>query len=140
MLRIREPQMEALGEATRRLFEDELVASLRAEHAALVAALPDATLCAMVRAGIRRAQGRGMTWRYSIALFVELMFVVAPNFDEYPRVRERLENPDADPDTSIDSVIDALTPGEWREVQARSDAQAWGVDPASLPEDWRVPH
>lgn len=139
VLQIREQQLDILTEGATRQFELELMASLRGTQTDLIAELTDSVLLQMVRAGIERARGRGMTWRYSIALFVELMFVVAPNFDEYPQVNARLENPEVDPDVSIDSAVSALTGGEWREVQARSDARAWGIDLTELPEVWRRP-
>src|SRR5436189_76282 len=67
-----------------------------------VESLPREMLERLVAAGIRRARSHGLTWEYSITAFVALMFEVAPNFEEQPKIRGTLNNEAVAPDSRID--------------------------------------
>ena len=51
---------------------------LEANHASKIAGIPDERLDRMIRNGIGRARSHKLTKQYTVAMFVELMFIVAP--------------------------------------------------------------
>lgn len=118
-------------------FEREIMQFLRTDYPENVKDIPPDVFRLMVQNGIARARSNGLTWRYSISMFVSLMFLIAPNFDEHPIIRRRLSNPVAEPDYLIDSVVDVTTPDEWLEAGLLYDHTAWGTAAEMLPENWR---
>ena len=135
---IRDEQMSALQEKAEDDLENEIVRFLQTDYPDIVDGLDPDILQRMVRVGIERARSYELTWRYSISMFVSLMFMFAPNFDEHPAVNARLTNPVAPPNYLIDSVADATTSDEWAEVRAIYDNSAWGEVAESIPEAWRA--
>jgi hypothetical protein len=134
---IRNKQIDALSKDVEADFEAEIVNFLQTDYPEIVRDLAPDVLRLMVRGGIARARGCGLTWRYSISVFVSLMFMFAPNFDEHPAIHARLTNPVALPDELIDSAIEKTTSMEWTEARYIYDKSAWGVAAEFLPDDWR---
>lgn len=97
-------------------------------------ALAENALEQMVNNGIARGRSRGLTWESSLMRYVELMFSIAPNFDEHPQIRSTLMNESIPPDERLNIVVEKTSYGEWREVTRRYDPMAWGVDPVLAPE------
>ncbi len=57
--------------------------------------------------------------------FVSLMFEVAPNFDDHPRVREALEDPAAPPMAKMQYLSSRVTEAVWQEVVLNFDRNFW---------------
>lgn len=81
MLRIRSEQMQALSEQLLRKFEDRLVTHLGEVFPKRCAALGDEKVRAMVKDGTQRAQKYGVVAERDVAMYVDLMLVVRPDFD-----------------------------------------------------------
>jgi hypothetical protein len=107
---------------------DKVIGHLRERHAADIAGLSDARLRARVERGIDRARGHGLTWEYSLFVFVGLMFTVGPDFDQYPPIRACLEDPAYPPDERVDTMLAAITPQQWHGAHLRADERAWHDD------------
>jgi len=135
---IRDAQKEELQKNAEDDFEIDIVNFLQADYPDIVADLEPGLLRLMVRVGIARARSYDLTWRYSISMFVSLMFMFAPNFDEHPVINERLTNPIAERNELIDSVADSTTSKEWEETRIVYDGAAWGEAAELLPESWRA--
>lgn len=102
-----------------------ICADLRVNRPDILGDLSDAELKRRVDYGIRRACSHGMTKLYSIAMFVELMFLVAPNFDEYPAVASVLASSNEPPDDRIDQVIFRMDEPSWQDARKLADPSAW---------------
>ena len=81
MLQIRSEQMKALSEQLLRKFEDRLVAHLGEAFPKRCAALGAERVGALVKDGTERAQKYGVAAERDVAMFVDLMLVVRPDFD-----------------------------------------------------------
>jgi hypothetical protein len=119
MIVIRKEQMRVFDEQARRAFVGEIARDLREHHPQDVAGLDDAELRTRVAEGLELASRYGMKKKYSLALFIELLFMAAPNFDEYPPIRYILNHPAIPPDDRLDHIIRTLRDSEWDEVRKR---------------------
>src|SRR5215831_1770471 len=89
--------------------------------------IPNAVLRRMVQTGIERGRGYGLSWESSLAAFVLIMFVAAPNFDQHPLIQRVLRDDDAPPDGRIESLWSRISNENWRAVEAYYDPRAWGL-------------
>lgn len=78
-----------------------------------------------VRQGIARGRAFGLTWESTLAIFVTLSFVAAPNFCDHPAVYRSLTDTGVIPDLRIDLVTLTTTPQVWHEIEAAYDPGAW---------------
>lgn len=85
MLQIRSEQMEAFQDAALAAFEDEMVEHSKEFSPRLSAVLGDDQLRLAVRSAIQRSAAYGFTFRGSIRLFIELMFLFGSGFDSDPQ-------------------------------------------------------
>ena len=124
-LEIRQRQLDALYRSRQSDLSQSIRAGLRTHRPDLLGGLSDEELKRRVDSGIRRARSYGMTRLYSIAMFVELMFLVAPNFDEYPSVASALAPSEIPPDDRIDMAIFCMDEAGWQQARAMADPAAW---------------
>ena len=122
---IRAEQMAAFGAEAEAAFEQRLMSHLREHHAELVEGLSDDTLLPMARTGIARARAYGMTWESNLTAYVALMFEVAPNFDQHPRMQMILSGRQVAPEDKIKALAERTPEHVWEEVARRYDASAW---------------
>jgi len=92
-----------------------------------IAEIPDEILPVMVRGGIARAREYGITSSSTLAGFVSLMFISAPNFDDHPLLKRALLDNDTDPNSRLEKLIQDSTEQNWEAVRQAYDASAWGV-------------
>jgi hypothetical protein len=124
-LKIRAEQMGVFEEEVQRRFLLHVVDHLRQHYAASVHAVSDERLEQRVRSGIARARRYGLTWESSIAAFVTLMFVIAPNFDEHPAMRKALTDRRTPPDDRIELMMMNTSDDDWSQAAANADPRAW---------------
>ncbi|HEV2763344.1 MAG TPA: hypothetical protein VGV38_10250 [Pyrinomonadaceae bacterium] len=125
---IRPSQMRAFRREAERLFVDDTAAHLRQHYPEHVSGLHEEVLKAMVRGGIARGRGHGLTLRSTLTAFVALMFVVSPNFDEQPTIYEVLNNENLHPDSRLDVLTAMTTDEDWREAAAIYDVDEWVLE------------
>jgi hypothetical protein len=126
MLKIRPSQMGFFAQASESDFVRRLCLHLRRHHGRVTENYPDGLFEQMVRSGIARARGRGLTVENKIAFFVALMFEIAPNFDEQRMIRRILEDERRPADEQIEMLAEWTTDADWREAGREADATAWG--------------
>ena len=124
---IRPEQKEVFSAANEDQVAAAIARDLEANHPPVVSGIPPERLKLMIRSGMGRAKSHGLMKKYTVALFVEVMFLVAPNFDEYPPVAYIFRRQDLRPDDRMDLVVDTLTDPQWESVRRRSDPLAWGL-------------
>jgi hypothetical protein len=86
MFVIRTAQLEALRQAAIRQYEDDLVAHIRRFTPAHAASLGEPRLRPIIRQGIDRAGGYGLTNAGPARFFVECLFLFGGDFDSDPQL------------------------------------------------------
>jgi hypothetical protein len=122
MLKIRKEQFEAFEAKTDDEIVDFIVKHLREEGPDLVGNLP--SLPEMVRNGMARARSHGLRSLEDLTAFVSIMFEVAPNFDEHPKLRRVLDNERVPVEERLDGLFESELDKAWDEA-ARYDGAAW---------------
>lgn len=128
MTRISPAQMAEFRKQQDAALARHVVEDLRTNHPRTLLDMTPETAEARARTGIGRGRARGLTRKDTLALFAELMFLVAPNFDRYPPVRAILEDASGTPDERMDRVVERITNAQWESARMRSDPQAWGAE------------
>jgi len=137
MLKIRPEQSEAFQPVAEAAFVAEVVDYLKKTRPqevvrllggpTTIAEIPDEILSVMVRGGIARAREYGITSSSTLAGFVSLMFISAPNFDDHPLLKRALLDNETDPNSRLEKLIQDSTEQNWEAVRQAYDASAWGV-------------
>ncbi len=81
----------------------------------------------MIRNGISRARRYGISVESSLAAFVDLVFTVAPNFDEQAQIHAVLKDPSVPPDARVELLGEATLPQDWEQADDLYDEAAWNV-------------
>jgi hypothetical protein len=136
-VKVRPEQMEVFQPVAEAAFARRLTEYLRRAHsglsvrippgATLISRIPAAVLTRMVQTGIERGRAYGLSWESSLASFVVIMFVAAPNFDEHPLVQLVLRDETMAPDRRIDGLWRRISNQNWKAVEAYYDPHAWGL-------------
>ncbi|HKV38185.1 MAG TPA: hypothetical protein VJX67_03150 [Blastocatellia bacterium] len=137
-LKIRPEQFDAFKEIADAAFARRLVQYVRDHHPeavvkfssgqSTISRLRDDVIRTMIKAGIARARAYGMTWESSIAAFVVLMFLTAPNFDQHPLIERVLKDQEVGPDSRIENLWHRVSGQNWRAVESYYDANEWKTD------------
>jgi hypothetical protein len=143
---IREKQLKAFESEADKRFYQRLVMFLHRKYAGVTVKLPGGAVTVsempldllhrLVREGVARARGYGLSWENNLATFVSLMLDVAPNFDEHPLIRHLLRDGRVPPDARMDLVVENVSDEMWEAAGQNYDPVAWGVkyapgDPAA---------
>src|SRR5215470_9636140 len=127
-VKVRPEQMQAFQPVADAGFARRLREYLRRAHSDLTVRIPSGTtsinlipaalLTRMVEIGIERGRAYGLCWESSLAAFVVIMFVAAPNFDQHPLIERVLRDDDAPPDGRIERLWHRISDQNWRAVEA----------------------
>lgn len=120
MLIIRQNQMQIFDEIDKQNFIDEVIREIREQHAAECMGLSVADLRLTVANGLERAVRYGLLKKSALSMFIQLLFVAGPDFDQYPPVRYLLTHPAIPPNDKIDSVIQSMQDADWAEMRKRA--------------------
>ncbi len=88
----------------------------------------DDELDVMIRNGIERARGHGIVSNRAVYVFVDLMFAIAPNFDECSLVSECLMDSEGTPDDRLFGMIAIFGDEDWKEVSLVCSFSSWGLE------------
>jgi hypothetical protein len=85
-------------------------------------------LSQMVENGIIRARSHGFTEDNAVQDYVQLMFEIAPNFDQNPAFAKALrETSGFDQDVRAHSILERISEEEWNQAADAYDENAWGI-------------
>ena len=124
-LKITSATFDSFQPSAEEAFVEDLLRFARRELETWVRHDPDDILRERIRSGIARARSHGFQWQSSIAKFVSLMLRFAPNFDEYPPIRQLLDRMDVEPESRADLLFSEIAAEHWEGAEARYDALAW---------------
>jgi hypothetical protein len=115
MFVVRQAQVEQMLEPMRRRFVEGTRAWLRDKYARKLETMKDDDLRALIRQGIERAMKYGIDTEASMALFIELMVAIAPDFDDREEagwLKGLLENPQVPAQEKAEFVHRQLLPAQ----------------------------
>lgn len=125
MLTIRKEQMDAFLPQDDESIIDFIIEHLNDEYYDYVSDIPSDTLREMVGNGITRARIYNFSELEDVIVFMTWMFVMAPNFDEQPKLREILRDVTIPAEERIDKMLVDELNSSWEEVQQNYDGDAW---------------
>ena len=147
-MRIRDAQFQVFQEKADDSFVTSVAQYLREEHSDVLVKLPSVStplnhlpvefLEQLVQRAISAAHVYGITWQSSLAAFVVLTFVIAPNFNEHGYISQVLEDPSVAPDMRIDELWERTSDRTWHESIENYDAAAWNADFIESKQSWQV--
>ena len=116
MLRFRKEQMDVLSEYMRHSFEKRMVEHIAEEFPDKYRKMQDpergdAKVHELVREGMGKAEGYGLTSERDVALFIDVMVRVSPDFDQRPDMDwacEILKSDSVPPDGKLDAIHEEL--------------------------------
>ncbi|EYF04382.1 hypothetical protein [Chondromyces apiculatus] len=116
-------------------FVDRVMTHFRRYHAEAVAILPDDVLRRRVTHGIERGRTYGLTWEYSLTVFLAHMMRIHPEFDRHPAIQRELHDPArGEPDERIDALATHVSEQAWDEAAQQGDPEAyWSAIGAPTP-------
>ena len=126
--RIRQPQVDALQLDMERNFVRNMTGMLRDEFPRFVEGLAAQVLDERIWLGLARARSHGLSRECSLASFIMMMFIIGPDFDLVPGMKELFEDETEDPDWRMERVSD-LPQEVWREASGPARAGGWKARP-----------
>ncbi len=93
---------------------------LAEDHPEAFSDLEDAVIQKRIRAGIRRARNHALDTDGAAVAFVTLMFLVAPDFDRHPAIKQALANTALPSDERIRTLFSTTTEDDWAEAASNS--------------------
>ena len=128
MLTIHPHQLAVLGQGSDRRFISRAARYLGLRYPALVEDLPDDVVHDMVRGGMARARRYGIQNESALIAFLDLMFAIAPNFDEHPAITAMLTDLQVPADERINRLVSRTAFETWMDVCRDYDPFAWDVE------------
>ena len=111
-----------------RTFARDLLASIHKRYPEVVAGLPDELLLRRIEHGIEKASRYEIRSRFGVACFAQLMFLIAPDFDEDAVFRKRLQDRRFSPDRRIEILLQETKDADWEEAKRRCHPNAWPAE------------
>lgn len=128
MITIRNEQMHVLQQTAAAAFQRRAAQYLNEQHPEQTSTLTEEVLDGMVGHGMTLAQSYGFKWQSSMIAFLELMLLMAPNFDRVPAIANRLRDRSGDEGERMVRITQDTTFSEWQQAAKDYDPSAWGVD------------
>jgi hypothetical protein len=132
MLRITRAQREKVGEPA---FVGRLVQHFQLHHLDLIYHLPEPLLRERLRIGLAAGRSYGLTWEYSLTVFVAHMFRIHPEFHLQPAIHRVLDDAEIEPDERISALPARVSNRDWEEAARRDDPEDyWRANGAPAPD------
>ncbi len=128
MLNINAKQLASMQNKEDVKLAEWIIEDLKQAHPEDLAKYPNDLHVLMAYNGIQRATKYHFELKASYALFVQIMFMMAPNFDQYPPIKFILEDGTLDHDKKMSHVSKEMTDENWAAVKKRHNNDAWGLD------------
>jgi len=106
-------------------FLDRTVAHMRRFYPNVVAPLSELDLRARVDHCLARGRAHGLTWEYSLTVFVAHMLTLCPTFDQHPEVARVLLRSPLPPDERIDELLREVPDLAWQQIADTCDGAAY---------------
>ena len=120
MITIRQAQMHLFEEVQKQVFIDEVAREIREHYSQECAQLNDQELRRTVADGLARGWHYGFRKKYSLSMFIQLLFLAGRDFYLYPPIRYLLTHPAIPPDDRIDKILESMRDADWNEMRKRA--------------------
>lgn len=137
MLKIRSEQIRIYQPDAEEAFVTRIIDYLRENHAQDVVRLPEAEMSIaglsegdlrrLVKAGIRAARSYGVEWKSNLMAFVTMMFLGAPNFDEYEKAAQILNDEKLPAEERIDKLTREISDADWAAIAENYNPFKWNL-------------
>jgi len=122
MLLVSRAQRQQVGDPA---FVERVVEHFRRYHIEAVYMLPDDVLRKRVAHGIERGRSYGLTWEYSLTVFVAHMMRINPEFDKHAAIQRVLHDASIEPDERINELPAMVSDEEWEEAGRQCDPETY---------------
>jgi hypothetical protein len=119
VLHVRVEQLVVLRATARVQFSEELALVLREAYPAETVQLSEAALVEIVAAGVQRSHAWGLLSDRAVGDFASLWLQLGDDFDLHPAVRAVLEDVRVPTADRVTTLMQRLTPEDWRAVAER---------------------
>lgn len=127
MFEIGQTQIAALEAQREQSFRKSVAKSLQARWIGNADLMAPASLDAAVASAIARGKSYGLRQKFSLAMFIELMFLVGRDFDLYPPVHHLLTagvfglhgSGNADADERFAHMLETISSKHWENARRR---------------------
>jgi hypothetical protein len=109
MFKIRQQQMELMNQKKAEDFESRVYTYLMKTYPETLKRTPKDDVQKSIQAGIKRAAVYGMIAEYDVARFIDLMYLLSPDFDSNPNtswIRTVLDDPEIHPGEKMDLIYE----------------------------------
>ena len=109
MFKIRKQQMEVLNQKMAADFDSRIYQYLMKTYPDVLKGTPTQDVEKSIQAGIRRAAMYGLIAEYDVARFIDLMYLLSPDFDSNPKtswIRAVLDDPEVHPRQKMDLIYE----------------------------------
>lgn len=117
MLKMSESQYAGLLLYSDDVFAKQIAKDVRDNHAESCNLMSDKSLLDVVKSGMKKSRSYGLTTKYAISMFIELMFIIHPTYDENDLVSHCLTEPTITADGRMDHLLHTLTDSDWDAVK-----------------------
>ena len=122
MLRVSPDQRRIVGEPA---FVARVVFHFIRYRHADIDHISDRVLRRRIEHGLAVGRTYGLTWEYSLTVFVAHMITINPEWHLQPAIHRALESESLAPDRRIDAIFGQVTDEDWDEAAERCDAEAY---------------
>lgn len=136
LIQITPAQMRMFEAGAEEAFQRRLAQQVRDDAAPSLEDLDQPGLARVVRAGVARARGYGLTWQSTLAGFVDVMTDVSPDWDGQPELHAALLRRRAAANESFIGLFRDTTDEAWEQAAAMRSGVGWFL-PVALP--WTHP-
>jgi hypothetical protein len=130
-MKIRQNQFDRLLQQDPQVFEAKILQQVRQSHPTY--RQTDAMLRDSIRAGLKRARAHSLTSDQQLMEYVLIMFQIAPNFDQQPKIAEALADMRQSPSDRWERIFEEDFDDAWHEADQPEfyDERFW-TDPDEL--------
>jgi hypothetical protein len=122
VIRVSRAQREIVGDPA---FIDRVVFHFKRYRIDYVHHLADHVLRRRIVHGIEKGRSYGLTWEYSLTVFVAHMFGINPEWHLQPALHRALVDEALAPDLRMDALFGQVTDDDWEEAAVHCDAEAY---------------
>jgi hypothetical protein len=122
---LRPEQSDAFESRRRDQFARNILASVRAQRPQCLEGIPQDEQHRRALRGIDRARPRAFLQESSIALFVNVMFLVGPGFEREPECAAVLDDPALKPDDAMRRLLSDFVVIPWDAIEKRCRLNPW---------------
>ena len=106
-------------------FIDRVIKSMLKRKVGVSPELESDELLRRVRAGVNCGKSFGLENNYSLAMVVDITFIIGPGFYKYPPIAYTLKDKKIKHNVKIDRLLEELDDAQWDDASRRAELDSW---------------